>query len=193
MNALEDKYYTLDEYFALAEELDFKIEYHDGRIYALAGGSSNNSIIATNIRRRLSEKLDDTDCVVYDSDMQLMVEEENRYLYPDAMVVCGKREYGDEKKMTIKNPVLIIEVLSAATEVYDKTEKFRYCRSIPSFREYLLVHPEKVAVDAFYRADEQLWRISSATGLNESIHLYSLGDDLQIKDIYAKTEGLQEV
>jgi Uma2 family endonuclease len=192
MSAIEDKYYTLEEYFDLVEELDFKIEYHRGRIVALAGGTSNHSIIGTNIRRRLSEKLDDTDCVVYDSEMQLAVESESRYVYPDAMVVCGDREFTDESKKRIKNPVLIVEVLSKkSTEGYDKMEKFRYYRNIPSFREYVLIDPEEPAIDIYYKEEVDLWRISTSTGLESTINLFSLDIELRLADIYAKTEDLK--
>lgn len=190
MSAIEDKYYTIEEYFDLVEELNYKIEYHKGRIVALAGGTSNHSITGTNIRRRLSEKLDDKDCVVYDSDMQLAVESESRYVYPDAMVVCGNRDFTDKSQKLIKNPVLIVEILSKSTKDYDKMEKFRYYRSLPSFREYVLIDPEQPAIDTYFEEIAGLWRICTSTGLESIIPLFSLDIELSLSDIYAKTEGL---
>ncbi len=191
MRSVEDKYYTEEEYLSLVEELDYKIEYLAGEVYALAGSTSNHSIIVNNIRRRIAEQLDDKDCVVYDSDMQLFIETANAYVYPDAMIVCGERDFTDDKKTQIKNPVVVIEVLSESTQQYDKTKKFRLYRSIPSFKEYLLIDPKRVAIDGYYKESSQLWRISSATGLSDVIDIHALGISLKLSDIYAKTQDLE--
>ena len=90
MSAVKNRIYSVKEYFELQAELDQKLEYHDGHIYMMAGGTANHSIIATNMGRWLSAKLDDTDCVVFNSDMALSIQSVNRYVYPDLMVVCGK-------------------------------------------------------------------------------------------------------
>jgi Uma2 family endonuclease len=192
MKEIADRTYTVEEYFALAEESDVKLEYHYGRIYAMAGGNSNHSIIGTNIRRRLSEKLDDTDCVVYDSDMALSLEDGNRYVYPDGMVVCGPRDFSNAQQTRLKNPVLIIEVLSERTKTYDRTDKFRFYRSIPSLKEYLVISADKPLVENFYRQEEGLWRIGSAKGLEAEIHLFTFEIDIPLAQIYAKTESLQD-
>ena len=84
----------------------------------------------------------------------------------------------------------MIEVLSESTEGYDRGDKFKFYRSLPSFKEYMLISSTKIWVDTFYRESEELWRISSASSLEESIHLYSLNLDLPLRAIYAKTEGI---
>ena len=132
------------------------------------------------------------DCYVYYSDQQLYLAKHQRFVYPDVMVVCGEQEFRDEKQLQIQNPKLIIEVLSGSTEGYDKTDKFSYYRSLPSFKEYVLINAEKVYVDAYYREASDLWRISSAYRLEDTIHLYSLGIDLSVKSIYAKTKDVKE-
>lgn len=40
-----EKSYTVDEYLALEEAADHKSEYHDGLVYAMAGGSFNHTIL----------------------------------------------------------------------------------------------------------------------------------------------------
>ena len=187
----KDKLYDRAEYFSLVEDSDHKLEYHYGRVYAMAGGTANHSIIGNNIRRRLSENLDDTNCVVFDSDMALEMEEGNRYVYPDAMVVCGDREYANENNTQIKNPILIVEVLSKGTKNYDRTDKFRYYRSVPSLKEYVIIYSDKPVVETFYRESDGLWRIGSASTLEDSIHLYSLDVNISMTQIFSKTEGLK--
>lgn len=192
MIPIENRKYTREEYFELLAASEVKLEYHYGHIVAMAGGTSNNSIIATNMRRRMDERLDDTNCYVYDSDMAIEMDEGNNYVFPDASVVCGEREFSDEKERFLTNPILIVEVLSKSTEKYDRTEKFRLYRGIPSLQEYVLISSDTPVVETFYKEGEGLWRISTASKLDSSIHLYSLNIDIPLAQIYAKVKDLKD-
>ena len=192
MKEIADKIYSPEEYFELVEESDSRLEYHYGRVYAMAGGNSNHSIIGNNIRRRLAEKLDRRDCVVFDSDMALSLEDGNRYVFPDGMVVCGERQYSNKQRTQLKNPVLIVEVLSEGTKSYDRTDKFRFYRSIPSLKEYLVIASDKAVVETFFKEEEGLWRIGSAKGLDDQIHLFSINIDIPLAHIYAKVDELKD-
>ncbi len=190
MNAIKDKTYTVEEYLAMNAASEEKWEYHNGRIYAMAGGTAAHSIISQNTRRRLSENLDDTDCIVYDSDMQLYIASQNCYVYPDGMVACGKQEYTNDKQLQLTNPILIIEVLSESTREKDRTSKFSWYRTIPSFKEYLLIDADKIWIDSFYKEANDFWRFASASKLSDSIYLHSLQISLSVNDIYNKVGGL---
>ncbi len=184
MEALQKRYYTKEEYFDLVKESQEKLEYHDGDIFAMAGGTPNHNQTKINLTSALNTALlDNENFYVYDSDQAVSIEHYNRYLYPDASAVCGEQEF---EGVRLKNPVLIIEVLSEGTEAYDRGDKFNYYRSLPSFREYVLISSEKAQVESFYREEENLWRISSARELEQSIHLYSLDLDIPLSRIYAK-------
>jgi Uma2 family endonuclease len=116
----------------------------------------------------------------------------NNYFFPDAMVTFGEQEFSDERQRFLKNPILIAEVLSKSTESYDKGEKFRLYRSIPSLKEYVLISSDRPVVESFYKEGDGLWRISSAITLESSIHLYALNIDIPLAQIYAKVTGLKE-
>jgi Uma2 family endonuclease len=55
------------------------------------------------------------------------------------VVVCGEIRFEDTDNDTLLNPTVIIEVLSASTEAYDRGEKFAHYRRLESLQEYLLV------------------------------------------------------
>jgi Uma2 family endonuclease len=80
---------------------------------------------------------------------------------------------------------------SEGTESFDKNDKFRLYRSIPTFREYILVHSSQAAADAFFKAENNLWYIQSSVGLHESLPLQSLGLQLPLSQIYAKDDELK--
>lgn len=93
-------------------------------------------------------------------------------------------------KLRLTNPFLIIEVLSESTADYDRGEKFSYYRSLPSFREYVLIHSNKICVESFYREESNLWRIAFVSTLEDIFHFNSLKIDIPVQSLYAKTEGL---
>ena len=58
MSALtKQKKYTPEEYLALEEKAEYKSEYENGEIVAVAGGTVNHARITKNIARVLDRKL----------------------------------------------------------------------------------------------------------------------------------------
>jgi len=83
---------SLEEYLELDRaSTDVKYEYVDGRIYAMTGGSTSHSLIATNIYALLRPHLRGSPCRVYDKDMKFCLSEKVRY-YPDVTVSCDPRD-----------------------------------------------------------------------------------------------------
>ena len=79
------------------------------------------------------------------NNMQIKVPAALQYRYADGSVVCGKVEVERfNSNDLLLNPVLLWEVLSPSTEAYDRGDKFTYDKSIPSFREYLLIAQHRV-------------------------------------------------
>jgi len=72
-------------------------------------------------------------------------------------VICGEPQYFREQKDVVLNPLLIVEVLSPSTEDYDRGKKFELYRTIPSFREYLVVHQDRRHVEHYSKQDDGSW------------------------------------
>ncbi|MFK7908916.1 MAG: Uma2 family endonuclease [Chitinophagales bacterium] len=182
--------YTFEEYLALEEKTEHKSEYHNGRIYAMLGGSFSHSIIGGNMTTALNKQIEANGkkCRASNSDLMVYIESVNKSVYPDVAVVCDKPEFKDKNKIILLNPMLIVEVLSKSTAAYDRGEKFRMYQQLPSFKEYLIVSQDQPKVECFYRESKDLWRISYAVGLDKSIHLYSMDCDIPLTEIYSFIE-----
>ena len=72
--------------------------------------------------------------------------------------------------------------------VYDFTDKFMAYRSIPSFREYLLVSQERPLVTHYVRQDNEQWVRSDIVGLDGTVELVSLQCELTLREIYQRVE-----
>ena len=187
-----ERYYTFEEYLALEEVAEVKHEYHSGKVIAMAGGTGNHSILCNSIGTEIDFALKKSkkNCTTFNSDMKVRINKFNKSVYPDAAIVCGKPTYSNSKKTVLENPMLIIEVLSESTKSYDKADKFSFYRSIPSFREYMIIYQSIPKIETWYKEEENLWRIGSAVGLDKSIYLHSIDATLELADIYAKAEDL---
>jgi len=123
----------------------------------MTGGATEHNKIALNFCRRFPLSISDRDYEIYMNDVRFWIEAQRIYTYPDVMVVQGPPIYEGKSKAMIVNPQIILEVLSDSTQSYDRTEKFRYYRSISSFREYLLVDQYNYYVEKFFKTEDEQW------------------------------------
>ena len=178
-----ERRYSLDEYRVIAETSTEKCEYHDGEIITMTGGTLKHSLIMGNIFFSLKLLLSKTKFVVVNSDLRLWIPEYRRGVYPDAMVFDDVIQLNGDRQDEVLNPILIVEVLSPSTEEHDRTNKFRMYRSIPSFREYLLVRQDEPLVE-LYSKQSQGWLLSDFDSLEQSIPIDSLNIELPMSEIY---------
>ncbi|MDX2302474.1 MAG: Uma2 family endonuclease [Microscillaceae bacterium] len=190
----EEKYYSKAEYFALEKEKQEKYEYHDGQVYAMSGGTLRHSLLCSNIVYQLNGKLrSKKDCLALESNLKIDIFTRNHYLYADAFVICGKPVFSEDREDIVQNPVLIVEVLSKSTESYDRTGKFDKYRSLPSFKEYVLIAQSEMRVEVFFKQDESHWFYRVYTQPEETVALQAIAVQINVKDIYDKVELGEEM
>jgi len=181
--------YTVEEYLLREQEAGERIEYYDGKLKHMPGGTINHGRI---IRNLIGEFYNFTaknpHYEVFSSDIKVYLPKYNFYLYPDAIVVAGEALKLEEEAQAITNPLLIIEVLSKSTQKYDRGQKFIEYQSLPSFKEYVLIHQDKPEAMLFFREEPDVWRSSEVNGMNEKIHFRSINVDLLMKTIFHKVE-----
>ena len=78
---------SLAKYHQLEEDTDTRYEYHDGAVFAMAGGSLEHSAIITNVLNALGNLLP-RDCRPFESNLKVYVSSANKGLYPDISVAC---------------------------------------------------------------------------------------------------------
>jgi Uma2 family endonuclease len=174
---------SVEEYLEREKTSLVKHEYHDGEIFAMAGGTPAHSLLATNAAGELRNALRGKPCRAYNSDLQVAISR-RKYVYPDASVICGNLTFFEENGIAPNNPVVIVEVLSESTASYDRTGKFmRYCL-MPSFREYVLVEQTFPFVEVRSRNEAGTWEIRTYGHLNDIIELKSIDVQLAMRNVY---------
>lgn len=177
---------TPEEYLAMEREASYKSEYIDGEVVAMVGASEPHNLIVTNIIAELSVQLRGRPCKVYASDMRVDVRESGLYAYPDVVALCGEPILTDDEQDNLRNPAVIIEVLSKSTEAYDRGKKFMKYRRIESLFEYVLIAQDKYHVEHYVRQQNGRWLLSESTALGDEIYLSSIDCHLKLSAIYDK-------
>ena len=167
-----------------------KLEYVNGILYAMTGGSLPHGYVGVGLVVELATKLEGSECNVNGSDIKIAIDREGQRqsIYPDVSVVCGPPESPDDDPAAVSNPVVLIEVLSPSTYRYDHTGKYDLVRAIPTAREYLLVSQDRPCIERFVR-DGTSWHFARATiGLDAVVTLTSLGVSLPLARIYRRVD-----
>ncbi|MSP58877.1 MAG: Uma2 family endonuclease [Myxococcales bacterium] len=189
MDAAHQELATEDEYLARERGSEDKHEYVNGRIVAMAGASTRHTLIAGNIQGALRGLLRGKPCLALGSDQRVHIAETRLYTYPDVTVVCGPAKYHSRDPLSLTNPLLLVEVLSDSTELYDRGAKFAHYRRLPSLQEILLVAQAERRVELYRRIEHPEWLFTERVG-EGAVTLSSLGVDLSLAEIYDKVELL---
>jgi Uma2 family endonuclease len=179
-------YYTPEEYLELEEKADYKNEYRDGEIISMTGGTTNHNKLALNLATGLNVALNDLDYEIYIGDVKLWIPRYREFTYPDVMVIEGQPIYYSTNTTIVTNPVLIVEVLSKSTKDYDRGDKFLYYRSIPEFKEYILIDQTKYYVMQYVKTSENQWILTEYETEDALINLSSINVGLSLKQLYKK-------
>jgi Uma2 family endonuclease len=185
MAANPERQYTLEEYLELDRTSEERFEFWGGEIFGMSGGSQAHDRIIVNFIVALSARLDVSKCRVFSSDMRVKVPSAPPYRYADFSALCGEVRFEEVGGVdALVNPQLIVEVLSASTEAYDRGDKFTHYKSIPTFGEYLLVAQHRPHVTHLYRQSDGTWIYAEANDLESTLRLDSLDCELPLTEIY---------
>jgi Uma2 family endonuclease len=179
---------TREEYFDLLAKSDVKLEYHSGEVVAMAGARPAHNRICVTLSTALENCLEAGECVVLNNDQLIKVEKCDKYTFPDVVVVRAKPIYEKSARGldALENPEIIIEVLSDSTEQYDRSEKFDCYKTIPSFREYVLVSSVKKKVEVIKKIGDAEWLSYTYTENDEKVLIGTCA--VLLEKIYNKVE-----
>jgi Uma2 family endonuclease len=183
--------YTVDEYFQMSSESGARLEFRDGEVVSMAGGSANHSRIILNVGAALLTRLANTPCEAFESSLNVRLARKTLYSHPDITVVCGGVELDPDNRFgqTVVNARVIFEVLSPSTERYDRTRKFAFYRRMKSLQQYVLVSQDEPLVETYHVNSDGSWAIGpTAFAVRDTISLSSINVDLPLAEIYARVE-----
>ena len=180
------EFVSVEDYLAAEEIARTKSEYIDGWVRAMTGATNRHNEVTGNCFLAIATALKGKPCQAYNPDTKLRIrtESKKRFYYPDLQVVCESNlpteSYQDR-------PVLVIEVLSPSTRLYDLDEKLTAYTQIPTLQYYLILE-EHQPIAILFRRNGELFERLQLEGIETGIDLPMLGISLSMREIYERIE-----
>ncbi len=174
---------TLPEFLAWEEGQDRRYEFIHGAIVAMVGGTVAHNQIAGNIYTALRASLRGTPCRVFQENMKIVADDSA--FYPDVLVTCAR--LNDQDRLAA-DPTVIVEVLSDSTASRDHVAKNAAYRTLPSLKQYVIVHQRAAAAESLTRDGEGRWIHAMVTGTDGVLRMPSLGVELPLAIVYEDTQ-----
>lgn len=185
MSAVPKRKLTEAEYLAIERAAEFKSEFYNGEMFAMAGASREHNRVKENLIVEVGGRLKGGPCQTFSSDQRVKVEPTGLYTYPDIVVVCGRPEYAETDRDTLVNPTVVIEVLSPSTQKYDRVAKLRFYKKLASLREYVLVSQHAPEYERYTRQEDGTWSWTLVEGLADELIFESIPVRVPMTDVYA--------
>jgi Uma2 family endonuclease len=184
------QHFDFESYLALEEMAEFKHEFLDGQVWAMALRTPEHAAICGNVLTLLNVQLQGRRCRVFSSDLRVRVVATGLATYPDVTVVCGKLELDpeDRKGHTVVNPRVVVEILSPSTEEYDRMEKLSQYQKIPGLDEVVLVAHDRHEIEVVRREPDGSWSRHLARDA-ETARLTSVECNLPVAEVYRNPLG----
>lgn len=183
--AIQDEKISLEDFRTLEANAprDERWELIDGTIWRMmAGGTLAHNEIIHNIVGRLGPHLRSArpQCRLYTENARIESSSGDLSTLPDIAVRCGPRPR-DAKAM--RDPVLVVEVLSPGTRAKDEGQKTAGYLRLPSLQDYVLVEQAFPFV-RHHRRLAEAWTEETRTKAVDLVEIASLGFQISLGDIY---------
>ena len=171
---------SFDEFLKFEIHSQERHEFVDGNLFLMPGGTDRHNGIALNLVMSLRPAALKQGCQLYANDVLIRTSDETGY-YPDVFITCDSSEDTPRVK---RRPNTIVEVLSDTTEKFDRTEKLRNYRSIPSLEMYVLLEQDSILAEVYAKQPDGSWR-HDVLREGSSIAFSSLELMVPLADLYA--------
>lgn len=172
-------------YLAAEEGSPERHALHNGEVFAMAGGSTVHALLSARAAALLDRALEGRPCAALSGDQRVHINATN-VTYPDVVVACPPLERPPFDRHGIRNPTLLVEVLSPSTEQWDRGGKLRLYRSVPSLRHVLFIAQTHWHVELYSRGEDGAWSLHEA-GPGGAVHLAHLDLTIEVDALYARS------
>ena len=172
------KPWTVEDFLEWEAQQPERYEFIDGRILGMVGGSAAHATIKGNVFATLRGRLQGSPCRGFVESLKVVTDVASHY--PDVVVTCVPVQPGDDQ---IREPGIVVEVLSRTTADRDRSAKWVGYQDIASLQHYVLVAQDRRRVELFTRTGES-WNLRIVRPPAARVELPVLGLELSLDEIY---------
>jgi Uma2 family endonuclease len=143
-----------------------------------------HNTITKNLSGNLFSKLKGKKCQGYGSNTRIHIPTNTLFTYPDISIICGEIITLNNDEYNVLNPSVIIEVLSGSTKNYDRGEKLKLYREIPTLKEYILADSESIHIEVFRLNESNHWELEEYNSINDLLYVKVIDEKIPVSEIY---------
>ena len=175
------RWMTLDEFLAWDDGTDRRYELWDGVVTAMAPPMPRHGLLAAALSGEIRSAVRARPpCRVFSEAGIALPHRKDTFYVADLAVICEPLRPNDR---LIRNPVLIVEVLSPSTAAIDRQIKVPDYRRIPSVQEILLIDSETVFAEV-HRRECDRWITDMMRGVDAALALNSVPLTILLSELY---------
>jgi Uma2 family endonuclease len=175
---------TLDEFLRWEDGTDTRYELIDGFPMAMAPPARPHGVLCVRLGAAIDAALRSRrPCGAPTEAGVVRPDRDDTYYVADLAVTCTPYRRGEQ---LVRDPILIVEILSPGTERHDRRTKVPVRRTIESVREILLIDSESVYAEILRRAGDR-WITELVQGRDATLRLSSVDLPIAMAELY---EGL---
>jgi Uma2 family endonuclease len=176
---------TLAEFLRWEDGTDTRYELLAGTPVAMAPPAVGHGILALRLGARIDAALRSGSPCFGQSEAGIARPDRDDTCYiADLAVSCTPAERGQQ---LLRDPLLIVEILSPGTALHDRQTKVADYRRIPSVEEILLVDSASIFAEVLRREGDR-WITEIVRGRQATLSLSSIGLSAAMSDLY---EGIE--
>ena len=178
MNVALRKPWTVEQFLAWEDRQEGRHEFDGIRVHEMTGGSRAHQRIVSNLVRILEDALDPDR---FDAVPEMRLDVGGKIRYPDVSVVSGRIA---DAVRTLRDALVLFEVLSDETASIDRGEKRDEYARLPGLRRYVLLEQGRMAATVFERSEGGWLELEPNSGM---LDLPELGIALALAAIHRGT------
>lgn len=182
--AVEERKYTVAEYFELARHSESRYEFHYGKLIEMPGEAKKANDIALNIVEFIRKPFYKKGYKVYAHDVKVEVNNGNTYRSPD-VVVAPITDNSDAYFVIF--PEIIVEVASKNSMHTDSSTKWKEYKKIPSMQYYIIASQDEMEVSVYTRSGDK-WTFDLFDLPNDVVELPLFDTAFSLADMYDAVE-----
>lgn len=151
------------------------------------GSNRWHNIIVSNVAIGIGARLHGHKCEIYASGMRVNLRNDFLCL-PDVVIVSGEPTFTDQTMEILRNPTLVVDILSHAASTPDKSRKLESFLESDSIRECLFIKEDEMRVEHYFRQNPKQWIYRIYNERDDVITLESINCKLSVAEVYSQVK-----
>lgn len=182
-----------EEYIELVEDTPYPIQFLNDEILVMGQATDTHEQLVGRLIKLFAIYFDElVGYRVLGSNIKIVIHDQTGDFNANLSIIQGPSDYeptpaGRDSRVRIKNPEIVVEVLSKSTRKLDLGEKFAAYQTIQSVQHILFVDQQTVSVPICSRTNRpDQWLLTHYHALTDTVSIG--GFMLKLADVYQKIE-----